>query len=197
LQANAAGLTWLDDQNLLFSRVKTGLHMGVVTSRVSFSDIRAVYYPEHERRMAHYSYASPDRKWALVVEMEPGWLPCRLIPMDGSSPGRQVGPDGECTAAAWSPDGQWMYFGAAVGGQRHLWRQRFPNGESEQITFGAAEEEGVAVAPDGRSLITSVGVRESAVWIHDLKGERAIRLLAPLPAAVFARRPPTLLPVAA
>lgn len=174
LQSNAAGLTWLDERSLLFSRVKTGVHMGIVTSDVNFSDIRPVYFPEHERRMAHYSYASPDRKWALVAEMEPGWLPCRIVPLDGSSPGRQVGPDGECFAAAWSPDGKWMYFGAGVNGTRHLWRQRFPTGKPEQITFGAAEEEGVAVAPDGRSLITSVGVRESAVWIHDSKGERPI-----------------------
>ena len=174
LQSNAAGLTWLDERSLLFSRVKSGVHMGIVTSGVNFSDIRSVYFPEYERRMAHYSYASPDRKWALVAEMEPEWLPCRLIPLDGSSPGRQVGPDGECTAAAWSPDGKWMYFGAEASGTRHLWRQRFPEGELEQITFGAAEEEGVAVAPDGRSLITSVGVRESAVWIHDLNGERPV-----------------------
>src|ERR1700732_4757129 len=34
----------------------------------------------------------------------------------GRSPGRQVGPRGACTSAAWSPDGRWMYFGAAVGG---------------------------------------------------------------------------------
>jgi DNA-binding winged helix-turn-helix (wHTH) protein/Tol biopolymer transport system component len=173
LLANAAGLTWLNDRTLLFSRVKTGLHMGIVTSDVNFSNIRPVYFPEHERRMAHYSYASPDRKWALVVEMEPGWLPCRIIPMEGSSPGRQVGPGGECTAAAWSPDGKWMYFGAATSGARHLWRQHFPNGEAEPITFGPAEEEGLAVAPDG-SLITSVGVRDSAVWIHNSKGERPI-----------------------
>ncbi|HSR08681.1 MAG TPA: hypothetical protein VLM42_16130 [Bryobacteraceae bacterium] len=122
--------------------MKAGLHMGVVTSDVNFSNLRPIYFPEHERRMAHYSYASPDRKWALVVEMEPGWLPCRVIPLDGSSPGRQVGPDGECTAAAWSPDGTWMYFGVAVSGARHLWRQRFPDGAAEQITFGPAEEPG-------------------------------------------------------
>ena len=174
LMANAAGLTWLDNQNLLFSRVKTGLHMGVVTSAVNFSNLREIYFPEHERRMAHYSYPSPDRKWSLVVEMEPGWLPCHIIPMDGSSSGRQVGPDGECTSAAWSLDGKWMYFSAAVGGARHLWRQRFPDAEPEQITFGPTEEEGLALAPDGRSIITSVGMRESAVWIHDSMGERAI-----------------------
>jgi dipeptidyl aminopeptidase/acylaminoacyl peptidase len=67
-----------------------------------------------------------------------------------------------------------MYFAAVVGGASHLWRQRFPDGAPEQITFGPLEEEGIAVAPDGRSLVTSIGMRRSAVWIHDAAGERAI-----------------------
>jgi eukaryotic-like serine/threonine-protein kinase len=31
----------------------------------------------------------------------------------------------------------------------------------------------VAVAPDGRSLVTSLGMRRSAIWIRDAQGERA------------------------
>jgi eukaryotic-like serine/threonine-protein kinase len=99
---------------------------------------------------------------------------CRLVPFDGSSAGRQVGPQGPCTSAAWSPDGKWMYFGAIVEGRSHLWRQKFPDGAPEQITHGPLEEEGIAVAPDGRSLVTSIGTRRSAIWIHDSAGERAI-----------------------
>jgi hypothetical protein len=61
------------------------------------------------------------------------------------------------------------------GGKRqHLWRQRFPDGQPEQITSGPEEEDGVAVAPDGRSLITSIFTRQSSVWIHDSKGDHAI-----------------------
>jgi hypothetical protein len=67
-----------------------------------------------------------------------------------------------------------MYFGAEVNGANHLWRQRFPDGEPEQITFGPTEEEGLAIAPDGGSLITSIGMRQNAVWIHDSQGEHAI-----------------------
>jgi hypothetical protein len=67
-----------------------------------------------------------------------------------------------------------MFFGAEVDGSNHLWRQRFPNGQPEQITFGPTEEEGVAVPSDGRSLITSIGLRLGAVWIRDERGERAI-----------------------
>jgi DNA-binding winged helix-turn-helix (wHTH) protein/Tol biopolymer transport system component len=174
LLANAAGLTWLDRRRLLFSAIRTGEHMGVVTATENRSEYRELYFPQNERGMAHYSYASPDRNWALVVEMDPVWQRCRLIPLDGSSAGRQVGPQGKCHSAAWSPDGKWMYFGAEVEGNHHLWRQRFPAGEPEQITFGPTEEAGVAVAPDGRSLITSIGIQESAIWIHDALGERPI-----------------------
>jgi hypothetical protein len=52
--------------------------------------------------------------------------------------------------------------------------QHFPDGPPEQITSGVNEEEGIAVAPDGRSLITSVGSQESTVWVHDRGGDHQI-----------------------
>ena len=67
-----------------------------------------------------------------------------------------------------------MYFSATVGGTSHLWRQRVPNGKPEQITFGPTEEVGVALSPDGRSVVTSVGQQRSAVWLHDSSGDRQI-----------------------
>ena len=176
LLPNAFGLTWMSDQQVLFSEIKTGLHMGIVTATEGRAEPRDIYFPAHERAMAHFSHVSPDRKSVLVVEMDSttAWQPCRLVPFDARSAGRQVGPRGGCLAAGWSPDGTWMYFSAQVEGSSHLWRQKFPNGAPEQITFGPTEEEGVAVAPDGRSLITSVGTSQSAIWIHDARGERAI-----------------------
>ena len=177
LLPNASGLTWIADHQVLFSEIKSGLHMGIVTATDSRAAWREIYIQPDEHAMAHYSYLSPDRRSVLVVEMTGAHAftqPCRLVPFDGSSAGRQVGPQGTCLSAAWSPDGRWMYFAAVVGGASHLWRQRFPDGAPEQITFGPLEEEGIAVAPDGRSLVTSIGMRRSAVWIHDAAGERAI-----------------------
>lgn len=174
---NASGLIWIAERQLLFAEIKTGLHMGIVTATENRAESRAIYFPSHESAMAHYAYASPDRRSVLVVEMDQTHAfhqACRLVPFDGTSAGRQVGPQGTCTAAAWSPDGRRMYFSAVVEGRSHLWRQTFPDGAPEQITFGPTEEEGIAVAPDGRSLITSLGMRESAIWIHDAAGERAI-----------------------
>ncbi|MGO9940703.1 MAG: winged helix-turn-helix domain-containing protein [Terracidiphilus sp.] len=176
LLRNAAGLVWLDQHQLLFSQIRSGIHLGVVTATDKSEALREIYFPSHERGMAHYAYPSPDHHWALVVEMDGNgnWAPCRLVSLDGEHPTRSIGPTGACTSAGWSPDGSWMYFSAAVEARSHLWRQHFPDGLPEQITFGATEEEGVAVDPAGGSLITSVGVHESAIWIHDPGGERPL-----------------------
>ena len=173
---NAAGLTWLDPNHFLFSRLRSGLHLGIVTETATGDNLRELYYPPHERAMAHYSFASPDRKSALVVEMngQGEWTLCQLISLDGTSTPRPVGPQGACTAAAWSPDGDWMYFIATVDGQSHLWRQHDPSDRPEQLTLGPTEEAGLAVAPDGRSVITSIGVPQSSIWLHDPAGERSL-----------------------
>jgi serine/threonine protein kinase len=177
---NASGLVWIDKSRLLYSEIKDQrLHMAIVTSDESRAGSRDIYVPPHERGMAHRSYPSPDRKWMLMVEMnERGDLVrCRLAPMDGSSAGQQVGPPtGQCTFAAWSPDGEWMYFSSDSSGSFHTWRQRFPDGQPEQITSGPTEEEGLAMAPDGRSFITAVGLTQSSVWLHDGGGDRQISL---------------------
>lgn len=174
---NVSGLTWIGDHRLLYSEIDRGIHMNLSTADESRTERRTVYRPEDGNGMAHRSYLSPDHRWVLLVEMDHigTWLPCRLVPFDGSSPGNPVGPSSaRCTSAAWSPDGKWMYFSADAGGGFHIWRQRFPSGEAEQVTFGATQEEGIAIAPDGRSFITSIGEEQSAVWLHDSEGERPI-----------------------
>jgi Tol biopolymer transport system component len=70
-----------------------------------------------------------------------------------------------------------MYFSANVGGANHLYRQRFPDGDPAQLTSSpATEERGIAMAPDGRSLITSVGQSLGSLWIRDSRGERLLPL---------------------
>jgi len=180
LLTNAEGLTWSADGagqlRVLFSELTgRGFQMSVAASTESRTEQRTVYAPS-ENGMAHRSYLSPDRQQVLVIEMGfNAWLPCRLVPYDGSSPGKPVGPaPAQCTDAAWSPDGKWMYFSADTGGGVHIWRQRFPDGTPEQVTFGVTEEEGIHFAPDGRSFVTSIGVSQSTVWIHDSHGDRQI-----------------------
>lgn len=179
LLRNASGLTWIGPNQVLFSEIKSGVHMGIVAAEEGRLGARDIYVPADEPAMAHRSYLSPDKKWVLLAEMDKDhyFLPCRLVPMDGSSQGRHVGPlGGSCLSAAWSPDGRWMYFTASPGGVNHIWRQRFPGGVPEQLTSGPTEEEGIAVAPDGQSFVTAVALQSSSLWVHNAKGEHQVSL---------------------
>ena len=181
LLAGAEALSFIPNPSgpprVLFSEVEDfeGSHLLIKTAAQNRSGSRLVYAPPRKQGMAHRSYLSPDGKNVLVVEMDGGWLPCRLAPFEGSAPVRVVGPSpGQCTTAAWSPDGKWMYFSVNAGNGYHIWRQRFPDGDPEQVTSGPSEEEGIALAPDGRSFATSVGNKQSTLWIHNTRGERQI-----------------------
>jgi serine/threonine protein kinase/Tol biopolymer transport system component len=174
---NAAGLTWIGNQQVMFSEITTGLYMKLVTSDENRGGERDVYLPHSgEISMAHTSALSPDRKWVLVTEMDNhGWLPCRVVPFAGGSEARIVGPaPSKCTSAAWSPDGKWMYLGADAGNGFHLWRQDFSGGKPEQLTSGTTEEEGIAVDPDGKSLITAIGSEQSSIFLEEHGAMRQI-----------------------
>jgi Tol biopolymer transport system component len=69
-----------------------------------------------------------------------------------------------------------MYFSSNRGGGHHIWRQRFPDGSPEQVTSGPTEEEGIAMAADGRSFVTAVTLSDVSIWVHDASGDRAISL---------------------
>jgi eukaryotic-like serine/threonine-protein kinase len=176
LLPNASGLTYIGPHEVLYSEFKGGIHLAIAASMEDRSAHRDVYVPGHERGMAHFSQLSPDRKSVLVAEMGStgAFHRCRLVPFSGSSSGYEIGPDGACIAVAWSPDGQWMYFSAFVAGHAHLWRQRYPHGAPEQITFGPTDEQTVSVVPDGRSLLTSIGITQTNLWFHDANGEHAL-----------------------
>jgi serine/threonine protein kinase len=176
--ANATGMSWISNDRVLFSTIQTGIHMKLSTSNASRTDERDIYVPADSiHGMVHRSALSPDGKWVLLAEMDSAWWKrCRLVPFNGSSAGRQVGPDGSCTWAQWSPDGKWMYFTVDTRtGGFHVWRQRFPDGSPQQLTpSGASEEEGLAILPDGKSFITTSGTQQSAIWLHDKTGERQV-----------------------
>ncbi|HEX5424088.1 MAG TPA: protein kinase [Candidatus Acidoferrales bacterium] len=180
LLPNSSSLTWMDGgKRLLFSEITQGLHMKVVTTDQSRGDSRDVYSPAGDRSMAHHSYLSPDGRSVLIVQMDDrgALLPCRIVPLHGGEP-RVVGPpDGSCLAGAWSPDGKWVYpSSSAKTDGSHIWRERAEGGDLTQITFGPTTQEGIALAADGKSLVTAVGSTDSSVWIHDGQGDHQVSL---------------------
>jgi serine/threonine protein kinase/Tol biopolymer transport system component len=175
---NASSLTWIEGgKRLLFSEIRGGLHLVLVTTDVGRGQMRDIYVPPGERSMVHHSYLSPDGKWVLVVEMGPraDILPCRIVPFQGNDDVRVVGPPSDpCISGAWSLDGKSVYLNAKKDGQFHIWREGFPDGDPELLTYGPTSQEGIAMAPDGKSLITAVGSQDSTVWFHDKDGDHQI-----------------------
>ncbi|HEU4693507.1 MAG TPA: hypothetical protein VFS23_34325, partial [Vicinamibacterales bacterium] len=179
---NASGLVWVDKQNVLFSekiRDSKGNHMKVVAATANRTGARDLYVPLPKGAMAHRSFPSPDGRWVVVVEMNDrgDWLPCRVVPMDGSSTGWQVGPPGApCWFAAWSPDGKWMYLNSLMGRTFQIVRQRFSErgalGTPEPITSGPMEHEGISLTPDGRSVVTAMGLKQSSIWLEVSQARR-------------------------
>ena len=176
VSAKCLGPDMAQRRALVYSSIKSGTHMGLVASSPLRTEARDVYFPASAAGMAHRSAPSPAGDLLLVVEMDQGtWQPCRLVPVDGSSAGRPVGPlRGQCTSAGWSPNGRWMYLSSNAGGAYHIWRQRYPDGTPEQITVGPTEQEGTAITPDGLHLITSMGLQRAAIWLHDGSQDRQL-----------------------
>ena len=178
LLRNASSLSWIDGgKHLLFSEMRQGLHLVLVTTDEARGQSRDVYVPPGERSMVHHSYLSPDGRWVLLVAMnnQGDLTACQVVPFDGSGEARVVGPpQAVCLAGAWSPDGKWVYFSSNEGGRFHIWRKKFPDGTPQQVTSGTTEEEGIAMSSDGKSLLTSVGVTNYTIWIHDAKGDRQL-----------------------
>ena len=176
LLSNASGLSWTGDHQYLFSEIRTGNHMAIVTAGEGRADERDIYNPPTPEGMAHRSQLSPDGRYVLISEeMEFSYvMPCRVVPGDGRDRGVIIGPpDSQCFSGAWSRDGRSVILSLNTGSGTHLWRQPFPKGEPEQLTFGPSEEAGVAVAPDG-SIVTSAGTGHMTVWLHDNDGDRPI-----------------------
>ena len=178
LMPNASSLSWVEGgKRLMFSEITGGLHMVLISTDEDRGNRREIYAPPGERGMAHHSYLSPDGKRVLVVQMNSRGeiTPCRIVSFQGGSDTRTVGPAvGSCYEAAWSPDGEWMYLSVVIGNESHIWRQKFPEGQPEQITFGPTSQEGIAMAADGKSFITAVGSRDATVWLHDKDGDQPI-----------------------
>jgi hypothetical protein len=170
------GLVWTGPRQIMFSEMRMGVHMAVVAAEESRIGQRDVYVPR-TNPIWRTAPLSPDGKWVLLVEMDidhsVGALPCgsrrrRFLGTQGGSAGRRLYI--RRMVAGWEVD----VLHVERVGANHIWRQRFPDGNPEQITAGPTEEEGIAMAPDGRSFVTAVSLQGTSLWLHEPGGDRQI-----------------------
>ena len=154
------------------------LHMGLVTATANRREARQIYLPAHERGMAHFPYPSPDRAWLLVVEMGPmgTFNQCRLLPFDGSSTGRQV-------AGRRVPvRGVVCQSAVDVPSRVRRWTARhgcgasaFPTACPSRSWTGADPKSRASRSrPTGVRCVTSIGVRQSSLWLRAGSSERLL-----------------------
>src|SRR5258708_21221035 len=67
-----------------------------------------------------------------------------------------------------------MVIGAVLQRIYQMWSLSLPVGQLVLFTDGTTLEHVLGTAPDGSSIITSIGLHESALWIHDKRVDRAL-----------------------
>ena len=162
---NASGLVWSGPRaGAVFGDDKKIPHMGIVsgrgepdrTARMSTARARTTAW-----RIGPIRHRMENRccSWRWIEDQ----TGCRAGLFRWTAV-RRAGRWGRQAAAARLPRGRPTANGCmsprTPAECNHIWRQRFPDGKPEQITFGPTAEQGIAMAPDGRSFVTAVAMQD-------------------------------------
>ena len=183
VMANAGALSWIDQRSVQSSRRvlfsgadwRGGSTLGVFTATETRAPTSGRLRPGR-REWWHGPPLVPLARPRVSSDRGDGHA--RLAGRAGSFlfngsllPGTPIGPPrSQCTDAAWSPDRRvWIW--TCVGEYRQrlfsaIWRQRFPNGEPEQVTFGATEEQDRVRSRWTQALVALIGESQSTLWVH-------------------------------
>ena len=110
-----------------------------------------------------------------------------VVRADGSAPPRRVADGGAplrfnwgppiIEPPVWSPDSQWIYYRALLGGEVQIWRAARDGSRAEPVTRDAGDVESFALSRDGKSLVYTVGAsREDIRRAEDDEYDRGIRI---------------------
>jgi Tol biopolymer transport system component len=104
---------------------------------------------------------SPDGKWVAYTVSEPVMEGEKseyrthifLASADGKIDFQLTQGDKSCTNPRWPPDGKWLVFSSARGGEKNnLWLIRPNGGEAEKLTDAKAGVSNFAWSPDGKRI---------------------------------------------
>jgi dipeptidyl aminopeptidase/acylaminoacyl peptidase len=120
-------------------------------------DGRTIAFREERASVARNTY---DSVWLAAPVDGVGGV-SRLA--DGGAPLRYDFGGAINAPATWSPDSQWIYYRALLGGQIQVWRASRDGAQVEAVTRDAADVKAFALSADGRSLVYAVGADREAI----------------------------------
>ena len=140
-----------------------------MTASVNGDPLREIYFPPHQRGMAHFSSPSPDRHWILVVEMNrygagrpAAW--CRSRAPSAPNP---LGQMQACTAAGWSPDGSGCTSSPICKAIATFGGNVFQTDHPSKSPSVQPMTEGRPSSPQEIRSSPSCRLGQTDIWIHD------------------------------
>jgi dipeptidyl aminopeptidase/acylaminoacyl peptidase len=100
-------------------------------------------------------------------------------PVEGGAPVNLTADwDLEPGSPMWSPDGRFIYYTAAIGGESHVFRVSVPAGRVEQVTKGERRIGGLSIDPTFATMAYTVGLHETPpdVYVAAIDGSGEKRL---------------------
>ena len=104
---------------------------------------------------------SPDSRYIAFDSRISGNSDIYLINLETEQPLRFTMNESNDVSPAWSPSGEWVYFGSDRGGCFQIWRKSVADGHEEQITTGGGHLS--KVSPDEQFLFYVKG-GENGLW---------------------------------
>lgn len=122
-----------------------------------------------------------DSVW-YVQDMDGGAPPRRVA--DGGEPLRDVAGVVLPPIVRWSPDGQWIFYRAFLGGRIDVWRAAADGSGAEPLTHDPADVLDFELSEDGVTLRYSVGAtRDEIVQAEQAEYDRGVHATPALPVA--------------
>jgi Tol biopolymer transport system component len=123
---------------------------------------------------------SPDGRLLAFAHDVPNGHVLAVINADGTGMHDLAGLEGLDVNGpdSWSPDDQWIYFGAGDAHGEHVFRVNVPHGYAKQLSGARQSSPGISASPDGTMILFNVDAGYGFdSWIANSDGTGARLLL--------------------
>ena len=176
---NQASDAWSPDSQRLAAIVAIGGVSRILVIEVATGSARLLTPPDVT--VGNVLWSPDSRAVAFTRVAAPTGHTMSMIEADGTGMHDVAGLEGLDVngADSWSPDGQWIYFGAGDSKGEHVFRINVRRGLREQLSAARQVAPGIVASPDGKMILFNVDAAYGFdSWVANSDGN-APRLLLP------------------